>query len=306
MILEKIAMPENVQLFPSDKILVPLDKLANSVFKQKNREATERAIYEDKRLGIVTTYDLEFLKGFLTQLDKLVFCAATSEYLVGNKFFSVRRLWQKIGGSHTMTSKTRKLIADSVERLACTRITLNMTDINEQRHYKDDRQVIRKNYLLPCKVVETKINGQTSDLTFYISDIPPLLEVTEMKKQFTTQPSSLLDVPKLKSTALTLSLKFYLLERITAILGSHKPHKKHFCGKGKDGKLAFKSATKLQKIILLDALFEQCGLSDAVKWQKQEARNVIKKTLDHFQAQHLISEWHFEKKNGAFYSIHFA
>ena len=27
MILEKIAMPENVQLFPSDKILVPLDKL---------------------------------------------------------------------------------------------------------------------------------------------------------------------------------------------------------------------------------------------------------------------------------------
>ena len=66
MIFEKIAMPENVQLFPSDKILVPLDKLANSVFKQKNREATERAIYEDKRLGIVTTYDLEFLKGFLT------------------------------------------------------------------------------------------------------------------------------------------------------------------------------------------------------------------------------------------------
>lgn len=33
MILERIAMPENVQLFPSDKILVPSDKLANPVFK---------------------------------------------------------------------------------------------------------------------------------------------------------------------------------------------------------------------------------------------------------------------------------
>lgn len=205
-----------------------------------------------------------------------------------------------------MTNETRKLIADSVERLACTRITLNMTDINEQRHYKDDRQVISKNYLLPCKVVETKINGQTSDLTFYISDVPPLFEVTEMKKQFTTQPTSLLVVPKLNNTALTLSLKFYLLERITAILGSHKPHKKHFCGKGKDGKLAFKSATKLQKIILMDALFEQRGLSDAPRNRKLEYRAAIAKILDHFQAQHLISEWHFEKKNGAFYSVHFA
>ena len=82
-----------------------------------------------------------------------------------------------------------------------------------------------------------------------------------------------------------------MLERITAIIGSHKKHKARIVGKNQGGGFIFKRATKLQKIITFEDIFEQCELE---------------KILEHFKAENFISEWHFEKENGKFYSIHFS
>ena len=295
-------MSENNQLNPANGLTILIDKLSKDIF-DATVKSTERAIIEDKRLGIVTEFDLEFLKGNLNQFDKLIFFAICSEYSAGNEIFSIRRLWRKIGGSHTLTDEMKKLILDSVERLACTRAKINMTPINDKHHYTDEREMTFNNYLLPCKSVTTRINGQLTEGIFQIIDKPPLLEIAELKKQFATFTSKLLDVPKLRNTELTLKLKSFLFERIIQIVGSYKQRKKHFCGKNKDGKCLFKGVTKLSKTILFEKIFEQCELSDADRNRKSEYRKTISKIMDHFQKKGLISEWNFEKKDGKFYAI---
>ncbi len=297
---------KSIQLQPVNKFLVPIDKLSKDVFRATEK-STERAIVEikNKRLEIITQYDLECLKGDLNQFDRLIFCAAISEYSAGNKVFTVRRLWQKIGGGYNLPDEIEKIISDSVNKLACTRIKINMTQINNKCHYSDKRELIFENYLLPCKVMTLKINGKLVDKVFKITDEPPLLEVATLKKQFTFCNASLLNVPRLKNTVPTLKIKSFLLEQVIQIIGSHKPRGKRFCGRDKNGKPIHKNITEpLPKIILLEKVFAQCDLSDASKWQLQDARATISKVMDHFK-EHIITEWHFEKKNGKFYSIHF-
>ena len=300
------ASQEIVKLNPAQSLFIPLDKVFKNAFKT-TVDKKIRHIIEDKRHGnkIITNVKFECFKGNLNQFDKFIFCAAMSEFRAGNDVFSIRRLWQKMGGSHTLTAEMKNKIAESIEKLRCTLVEINMTDANDEFHYCDKKEVIFKNYLLPCKSVEVKINGQTVDDAFHILDKSPLMEATELKKQFTEQPIELLDVPKLHNSELVLKLKFFLLERITAIIGSHKKHKPHRVGKTKDGKPIYKRAKRLRKIITFEDIFVQCDLSDATGRQRQQARETIAKILDHFKACKLIAEWHFEKKDGAFYSIHF-
>ena len=301
------ASQEIVKLNPAQSLFIPLDKVFKNAFKT-TVDKKIRHIIEDKRHGnkIITNVKFECFKGNLNQFDKFIFCAAMSEFRAGNDVFSIRRLWQKMGGSHTLTAEMKNKIAESIEKLRCTLVEINMTDANDEFHYCDKKEVIFKNYLLPCKSVEVKINGQTVDGAFHILDKSPLMEATELKKQFTEQPIELLDVPKLHNSELVLKLKFFLLERITAIIGSHKKHKSHRVGRTKDGKPIYKRAIELRKIITFEDIFEQCDLSDAPVNRKAEYRAVIAKILDHFKAKNYISEWHFEKKNGSFYSLHFA
>lgn len=296
---------ENVQMKPANELTVLLDKVFKNIFNP-TKDKKIRHVIEDKKRGIKTAVVFETFKGNLNQLDKLVFCAAISEQRAGNNIFSIRRLWQRMGGSHTLTAEMKKKIAASIEKLACTRVEINMTDVNAAFHYTKKEKVIFRNYLLPCKAVEVGVNGQLVEGAYQILDDSPLFEVAELKKQFTEQPIELLDVLKLHNSELVLKLKFFLLERTTAIIGSHKKHNAHIVGKKKGGGFIYKRATKLQKIITFEDIFEQCELSDATKWQKQDARKTIEKILEHFKAKNFISEWHFEKKNGAFYSIHFA
>ena len=295
---------ENAQLNPTNELTILLDKVFKNVFTP-TRDKKIRHVIEDKRKKIKTVVTFETFKGNLNQLDKFVFCAAISEQRAGNNIFSIRRLWQKMGGSHTLTAEMKKSIAASIEKLACTRVEINMTDINDKIHYTKKKDVIFRNYLLPCKAVEIGINGQLVEGAYQILDDSPLFEVAELKGQFTEQSLELLDVLKLHNSELVLKLKFFLLERTTAIIGSHKKHKAHIVGKKKGGGYIYKRATKLQKIITFEDIFDQCELSDATKRQKQQARETITKILEHFKDKNFISEWHFEKKNGAFYSIHF-
>lgn len=298
-------MSEKIQLQPADKFLVPIDKLSKDVFRT-SVQASERAIVEfkNKKAEIVTEYDLDLLKGNLDQFDRLIFCAAISEYAQGNNVFTLRRLWQKIGGGYNLPNEMKKALADSVEKLACTRIRVDMTQINDKCHYTDERELIFKNYLLPCNSATVKVNGQIVNAGFKIIGTPPMLEVASLKKQFTFCSAALLNVPRLKNTVQTLKIKFFLLERVIQIIGSNKPRGKRFCGRAKDGKPIYKNITDpLPKIILLEKLFAQCDLSDATLRQQQQARETISKVLDHFKAQGLITNWNFEKKKGKSYSI---
>ena len=289
----------------NDDLTILLDKLFKEVFNP-TQNAKKLRIREGKsKTEPYTDITFENFHGSLNKFDEFIFCLAISEQRAGNNVFTIRRLWQKAGGSHSLTADMKESISNSLKKLRCTLVNINMTSVNQKYHYTDKQEVTFSNYLLPCKTVKVKINGQLVDEAFQFLDTSPLFQVAELKGQFTEQPFELLDVPKLKNTEVTMKLKFYLFERITAILGSHKKHKSHIVGKKKSGGFIFKKPKILRKIITFDDIFHQCELADAPKNRKSEYREVIKKILEHFKAEKFISEWHFEKKNGAFYSIHF-
>ena len=298
----------NIQLQPVKKILVPIDKLNSGLFGVENlkleKNDGKKNQYTFTDSGVDVPIFLEPSRGELNISDFALFCAICSEYSVGNKLFTIRRLWRKIGGSHTLTDEMKNFISDSVDKLAFTKFTADLSKLNNKHHYTDDCEKIFKGYLLPIKSVERKINGQTSECVFQIIDTPPLLEIAMLKKQLAAYDFKMLDVPNLRITPITLKIKFYLFYRTICIVGSRKPHNKHFRGRDNGGGYRFKTATKLQPIILFNTLFEQCGLADADRFKQRDARETIKKILDHFKAENLISDWHFEKKNGKFYSIH--
>lgn len=299
---------KNIQLQPVNKMLVPIDKISPGLFgltdlKLKKVEGKKNQ-YTFSDSGVNVPIYLEPPSGEkLETSDFAIFCAACSEYAAGNPVFTIRRLWRKIGGSHTLTTEMKKFISDSVEKLQYTKFSADLSKINEKFKYEGAK--FFKSYLLPIKSIETRVNGKISDAVFRIIDTPPLLEIAQTRKQFTEYDYSLLDVPSFRTTETTLNIKFYLFYRVNTIIGSHNPHNKHFCGKGKDGKLKFRTAKKLTPIISLDTLYEKCGLSDATLRQQQQARATISRIMEHFKAQGLITDWHFEKKHAKMHSIHF-
>lgn len=296
---------EKVRFKTTNDLFILLDKEFRNVFNPEKFGKENYNVSKNAARTIANIMHFEGKKCKFNQFDKLVFCAAVSDQLAGNKNFTIRRLWRLMGGGHTLTAAMREAISESIEKLACTRVTIDASAENEKYKYSDKEKVIFKNYLLPCKSIEYELNGEIIDGFYEFTDKSPVFLVAELEKQFTKQPLSLLNVPKLRNSALVMKLKFCLLERITAIVGSQQKHKAHVVGKDSSGKLIFKRAKKLHKIITFDSIFEQCELKDAEEWKKQDARNVMKKILDHFKEKNLITEWTFEKKDGEYYSIHF-
>ena len=97
---------EEMQFNPTNSVIIPLDKIFRNIFNP-SKDKKIRHVIEDKQRDIKTIITFETFKGSLNQFDKLVFCAAISEYHAGNDFFTIRRLWQKMGGSHTLTAEMK-------------------------------------------------------------------------------------------------------------------------------------------------------------------------------------------------------
>lgn len=303
-------MSDKLQVYPSKKIVITTDKLKANVFDATN-DSTERGILEDKKTQILTSFDIRFSEEFkgknsITAFDELVFDICISEQFKGNQYTTPSIIHRAMGGSKTkLTPKDKDKILQSVRKLATTYIDFDITEICQKFGYNDGRSYKYSGYLLPCEYITASVNGWTDSAVIHFLRDSPLLDVAKIKNQFRTCDVALLDVPNVRNTEIVLSLKGYLLRRIQKIIGSHEKHTKHIRGKSSDGKFIFQQATKLQKIITLDSVFEQCGLSDADRNRKAEYRKSIEKIMNHFRAKSLISEWQFAKKDGKFYSIVF-
>ena len=307
MIFEKNATPENVQLYPAKKLFVAIDKLKKCIFNATD-DTTLRNILEDKKSRTLSPLDLylsaEFKGENLTAYDELVYDICLSEQVIGNEQTTPAIIHRAMGGSKTnFTAKEKERIMRSIRKLATTWIKFDCTDIVEH-YYRVDRGTYKyEGVLLPTEYITKTINGQLDTASIHFIRKTPLLDVAKVKGQFIICDIALLDVPNIKNTETVLTIKSYLFRRIIQIVGSYCKHKKHFRGKIKGGKNIYRTAKELEKTILLDTLFAHCGLSNADRGKKRDARNVITKILDHFKAGKLISEWHFEKDGGKFRAI---
>lgn len=285
----------SIKLVPVNILIIPTDNITRQIFNTENKKE-EFEVEEGDGLKS----KVKFANGAndLNQLDRLVYYAALSEQAAGNNITSTRRLWQKIGGSHFLTPNMRQLISDSVEKLASKRVEINMTDVNEKRRYSGKKELIYRRNILPNESATAKINGQiVTDAILFLKN-SPVMDSAQAKKQFTTCDISLLDVPNLRNTEQTLKIKGYLLCRTVESIGSNRADKKHFAGRGKDGKPYYRKNKKLSDKILIEKIIKESGLEETLKWQRQDLHKSISKIMNHFKEKGLIQDWNFEKENG--------
>lgn len=306
---DKINFP-NLQLYPSKELVIATDKMKKNVFNP-TKQSVNRAIIEDKKSGIKTPLTIEFSdfngKQNITLYDELVFDICVSEQFKGNQYTTLAIIHRAVGGSKTnFTAKEKDRILQSIHKLATTWIKFDCSNTFKKFGYNDGKAFEYSGALLPCEFIKASVNGQTDSAVIHFLRKSPLLDVAMFKGQFITCDINLLDVPNIKNTEQFLTLKSYLSRRVLQIVGSHKPHKKHFAGKKQGGGFTFRQAKQLKPIILLDTLFEQCGLKAADRFKQRDARNIVTKIMNHFKEQKLITEWYFEKVNGKYYSIKLA
>ena len=308
-----------IKIFSSTQILIFLDDFSRELFKPSNFNTTTASnnqkikpikenifeFLENRKSKIFSSFLLEPLKGELNYFDRIIFTVAESLRRAGREIFSVNELYKLLGGNaRSLGNSLREEISESLEKMACTRFRITMTEINRRNKYSDNLEVDFKSTVLPTKSVTLKRNGKICDGVFQFLDNSPLFQSIELRKQLTACSADLLQVPRLRSTRQTIMIKFYLLERVVGSIGSHKEHKQHFIGKTADG-VKFKTVKPQTKIIKLETLLQVCELSDANKWQFQDVRNTIEKTLNHFKNQGLITDWNFTIKDKKIYSVQF-
>lgn len=296
------------QLQKTENIISPTDKLSCLIFNAEieDKEDTE-AIIEDRGAGVESPVKIIFPKDsagndvVLTPFDGAILWAAISEQVAGNEVTTYSRIFHILGGGRDLrdATKLKAAIADSLRKLRHIDLSVDLTALI--KHFKKYRQnaadlgfnvnakIVVEGALLPNQIITATVNGVTTEGVVKFLGDSPLLTVAEIKKQFAEFKPTLLAAP-VRCTAQTITIKGYLVARILKIKGSHAENRN-------------KRVRKLNKTILFDTLFSQCGLDSDSKWQRQEYRKTITEILNHFIEEHFIKSYNFTKKDGKFYSI---
>ena len=296
--LEELAQMKKIQIYPTKEFVILSDKLKKNIFDVSQKDYENREIIESHKPLILSSLNIYFStefkdKTYLNGYDEIIFDACISEQYKGNEFTTPAIIHRAIGGSKTkITIAEQERILKSVKKLATTFIDFDMSAACEKFNYNEGKQFTYSGYLLPAEFVIASIGGQIDYSVIHFLRSSPLLKVAEIKKQLIACNNELLSVPNTNTNENALTIKGYLFRRISTIKGSNDIHRS-------------KRVKKLQPIILLDSLFEQCELINADRNRKSEYRNLIEKILNHFKSQCFIKDWHFEKQGNKFYSIHF-
>ncbi|MBR5402426.1 MAG: hypothetical protein IK102_11530 [Treponema sp.] len=176
--------------------------------------------------------------------------------------------------------KQATAILESVKRLM-TNIEIDFSQTRDKiTKYSDvPAQIISP--ILPCRILHNVlVNGKLTSLIQFTNE-SPLMTIARAKKQFITFPVELRNIANQNNTILVIMLKSYLIRRILEI----KLHK------------------QLTPAITFDDLFNHCLLSNATRWQKQDARKIVIGVLENLKSVNIIHNFELTKKGDSYYSI---
>ena len=280
------------------KAVVPCDKLSNHMFNYTadefkdiilNHEECECVEGQDRKGKEVTTpYYLSAAEEYadlspLTAFDRELLYGIASAYEQGFKFLSFKMMLSAMTGDvkDKDLSKRLEAIKAAIKRLM-TVIRIDLAPLLKafpkyRKRHVGSAELISP--ILPCKILDiVEINGQRT-FAVELLDESPLMTVAKLKQQLITYDLEPLAVPNQNNTEQVIVIKNYLLRRIKLI---------------KRG---------LNSTMLFDTIYRECGLADADKWQKQNARKEILVTLNHFKAVGVIKDFKAERQGNAFRAI---
>ena len=294
---------ENIQIYPAKVRVVPNVKLVKSITKfdaedyQELLGGEEGEVVEKrnhKKAGrIASPYKITNADGYtgtspLTEFDAAVLSACISEQKADNDDTTpaviLRALTGKVGegGDHKMRTNQRRAILDSVEKLMCTKITADLSAVNEALGYHDGKKQKITSTILPCDIITTTVNGQPVDDVIHFRGVSPILQIAEDRDQILRYDTALLDVPNQNNTPLVIVLKNYCMRRVAEI-----------------------KAHKMTPTLTFADIFKRARISDASKHTKLDARNVVENFFAHLKEKGAIKSFELVKRGNQIYAVKF-
>ena len=280
------------------KRVVPCDKLSNHPF---NMPADTYAFFlqgntalkcvESVNNGkkIITPYWLELAEGYfdlspLNSFDREVLFALISAYEQGFRVGTISTTLDALtGGSEKrhVYKEQYAAIKQAIDKLSCTRIKVDLAPLFKampkyQENYTGKAELV--GMLLPCRYLEAEINGQES-LTIELLGESPLMTVAKLKKQVMTYDATPLAIAGQYNSPTVITVKNWLLRRI------------HSINRG------------LNSSILLNTLYDECGLADADNGKKRDVRKIITDILFSFKEDGVIQDFEFQKQDKIYRTI---
>lgn len=278
---------------------VPCDKLSDHMFNYTpaqykdiilNHENCDCIEGEDhKGKEVCTPYWLELSKDYvdlspLTPFDREVLFHAISAFEQGFRVISISMTLDSLTGGEEKRNVRKnqyEAIKASIHKLMKTVITIDLEPLLKafpkyRKRYIGKAELTSS--LLPCRYLDAEINGQKT-LAVELFEESPLMTVAKLKKQVLTYDNEPLAIPNQNHTPQVIAIDNYLLRRVHLIKRGMNPS------------------------ILLETVYRYCGIENATKWQKQDARKIIDDTLNHFKAEGIIKNFTWKKQEGEYRSI---
>ena len=281
----------------------PNDKINKSFFNMTEQlhEAGKLIVLEgvsQKKINgnvikenIVTPITLEYsqytekimaTKPRFNAFDREVLNACIAEQAVGNAVTTVNSIYRNMTGDskdRKPSAEMVKLIKSSLSKLMFCEVEIDLTDVCVKYGYNSGKAPTLHSAILPGKYIESILNGQKIiSVEFY--EPSPLFIAAEIKNgQILSYDKNLLDVP-LNNTPTIITVKSYLLRRICEI-----------------------HAHKLTPVITFADIFEKNNLTELSKLARNRLREHIKKMLDFWLQENVISGYEMLKEGQSFYGI---
>lgn len=285
---------ENISL---DKIISCNDKLTKNVFSLSTEEyfdvlkngrsvAITEIVSRGKKIQTHFTLNgggIATFKHPLNEYDRAIFDVCNSARVAN--FIGITRdsLFRTlVGGKNNNSRPTPSqavAIFESLKRLmTIIEIDFSLTR-DKMPKYKDIPDKIISP-ILPCRILHNVlVNGQRTTIVRF-TDESPLLKIARVKKQIITFSVSLRDVTNQNNTPLVIMIKSYVIRRVFEIV-----------------------AHNMTPTITFNDLFKHCELTDANKWQKQDARKIVFSVMNNLQSEGVIKSFEMTKKDGFYYGV---
>lgn len=293
----RAALPQLSSIIPQ-KHVMPNNKLANSLTKDIiDAGAIDLVVSGRGKTEITTRCILSYegdnvkLSGRqpCTEYDRNVADAVTSLFLYGDPSHiitpaTVYRAMIHSTGTETPSPQTLGAVTRSLDKSRFVRVQIDCTQELLRRNASLNGEQITggkvDTYLLPLEKIEVMAGGKR--VTAYkIIKTPVLYDYARLTKQVLTVPAKLLDVPNASNTEQRISIKGYLLRRITVMKGK----------------------TQQSNRILFEKIWDAAGKPDPSPKEAQRIREYTFTVLDYWKKERYIKGYKAIKEGKTYTAV---
>lgn len=225
----------------------------------------------------------------LNEFDRTIFEICISAQAEELEFLTVDSLFREMaGGKSTNTRPTLEekiAILESIGKMMITAITIDFSETREKMKKYSSAPPRLVGTILPCQYLDgVKVNGKTTAIIKFLDESPLLTIARAKNKQIISYPVALRDIPNQNNTPTVTELKSYVIRRVNEIIQHSKD---------------------LRPTITFEDVFKHCGLNEASKWQKQDARKIIFAVMENLKSQGVIRSFEKLKGGRSYYAVSF-